>query len=204
MELRAQVPEGVRIRFAEARGKREKAQLRHENGPAQLHGGKGGVEFAQGVGLAIGRQAEQNPGFRQFAENFSSAGHQSHRPLKLRVLIKEFVAFFFGQTSQFGECLLGHGRPIDFGMLHSDLDGGVTLARDDFFACSRKLLQRQPRRIGEHVFPEKFPALGRVGGRRPDLKQRVINVGNECAKLHSMVRAATVRGRDVRCQVSPE
>jgi len=46
LEFRAQEPEGVRIRFAEPRGKGEKAQLRLENGAAQPGGGEGCVEFA--------------------------------------------------------------------------------------------------------------------------------------------------------------
>ena len=100
------------------------------------------------------------------------------------MLIQELVARALGQTSQFRERLLGHGRPVDFGILHSDLDGGVMLARDDFFACGGKLFQREPRRIGEHVLPERIPTLRSIGGRRPDLEQRVVNVGNEGARFH--------------------
>jgi hypothetical protein len=46
LKFRAQEPKGVRIRFAETRDKREKAQLRLENSAAQLRGGQGGVELA--------------------------------------------------------------------------------------------------------------------------------------------------------------
>src|SRR5439155_5470534 len=67
------------------------------------------------------------------------------------------------------------------------------LARDDLFACGRKLSQRQPRRIREHVFPEKFPTLRGVGGRRPDLKQCVVNVGNECSRFHCQFVKSSAR-----------
>src|SRR2546422_4443973 len=72
---------------SEATRTREKAQLRLEGSAAQLRGGEGSVEFAQCVGLTIGRQAEQNSCLLQFAEDFRRAGHQARGPLKPGVLV---------------------------------------------------------------------------------------------------------------------
>jgi hypothetical protein len=166
------------VGFAEAVFKGPEPQFGIEQGQIQSRALEGGVELAQGVGLRIGSDAEQEAVVVHLAQALGGVFGKPERAADLHLAQNKIVELLRRQPREVRQCFQNHRRPDNFRPVNPARPRLRVKPRNDLAGAHGEFNPVERRRCAQHFLKQFLPARVGMKRGRAHLRQRAVNVKN--------------------------